>query len=104
VTESVDPTAYPTEEPYEDIEGADDSSDSPDETEPPSEEDAYEEISFTGIVQSISSGTWLIDGKTVEITSNSDVDDNINVGDEVDVQAWKHSDGTLEAERIESLE
>jgi hypothetical protein len=85
-------------------ESTQESPEEPSPTEVNSEEDPHEEIRFTGIVQSKSSGTWQIDGKTIEITSNSEVDDEIEVGDEVAVRAFEYSDGTIEAERIELAE
>lgn len=55
-------------------------------------------------MQSKSSGSWKIDGRTVEITSKSEVDKDREVGDEVEVRAFEYSDGTIEAERIELTE
>ena len=65
------------------------------------DDDAFEEIRFTGTVQSKSSGSWQIGGKTVIITSDTEIRDEISVGDEVEVRALEHPDGTIEAERIE---
>jgi hypothetical protein len=97
-------TLAPTDEVNEQPESTEESTEEPESTEESSEEDDYEEIKFAGTVQSKSSGSWTINGKTVDITSNSEVDSGINVGDEVDVRALKYPDGTIEAERIELVE
>lgn len=65
------------------------------------EEDDYEEIRFTGTVKSKSSGTWKVDGKTIEITFKLKVDVDIKVGDEVKVKAYEYPKGTIESGRIE---
>lgn len=68
--------------------------------EPNSQVEA-QEVNFTGTVQSISSQTWTISGKQVAITAQTEIGDDINVGDVVEVRALLMPDGTLVAKRIE---
>ncbi len=65
------------------------------------EPDAVEEVRFTGTVQSMSSQIWMIGGKQVVITPQTEIKDNINVGDLVEVRALLQPDGSLVAARIE---
>ena len=99
-TEDSTESSPPTEEVTPVPESTEESTEEPESTEEGEEED-YEEIKFTGTVQSKSSGSWTIAGKTVSITSNSEVDSGINVGDVVKVSALEYPDGSIEAERIE---
>ncbi len=59
------------------------------------------EVRFTGTVQSISSSSWTVGGKIVQITSFTEIKDNPQVGDVVEVRALQQSNGSLVAERIE---
>ncbi len=64
-----------------------------------------EGIEFTGRVDSIGSSTWVIDGVTVRITSQTEIKDpNIQVGDTVKVYAVRLPSGEVIAEEIELAE
>lgn len=65
------------------------------------DDDEAQEVRFTGVVQSISSGSWKVGGKTVKINSSTEIKDNPQVGDEVEVRALQQPDGSLVAEKIE---
>lgn len=65
------------------------------------EEDLEEEREFLGTVESISDSAWVIDGVTVTITSQTEIDAGLQVGSLVEVEALVTSDGTLIAEEIE---
>ena len=59
------------------------------------------EIEFYGTVQSIDGEIYLIDGRQVAVTVNTEVEDTIQVGDRVEVHAWVAEDGSLTAREIE---
>lgn len=65
-----------------------------DETDEPDEEE------FKGTVEAIG-GTWMISGRAVVITAETEIRNNPQVGDRVEVKAWRLNDGTLVARRIE---
>ena len=62
----------------------------------------FQEIVFTGIVESMDGGQWQINGEVVSVDAVTSVDGNIQVGDRVKVEASVSSDGTVIALRIES--
>ncbi|MCL5428364.1 MAG: DUF5666 domain-containing protein [Chloroflexi bacterium] len=66
-----------------------------------SDQEEAQEVIFTGTVESISSQTWTINSKHVAITAQTEIKDDIEVGDVVEVRALLMPDGTLVAERIE---
>ncbi|NIS82280.1 MAG: hypothetical protein GTO14_19210, partial [Anaerolineales bacterium] len=72
---------------------------SPIETEAPTEE-----VEFSGIVEAISGISWIIDGQVIGITTETEVEDDIVVGDFVRVHAQIAEDGTLTAIEIERFE
>jgi hypothetical protein len=59
------------------------------------------EIEFKGAVQSISGSLWVVAGKTLSVTGETEIRDNPGVGDRVKVVAWIQENGDLWAERIE---
>ena len=59
-----------------------------------------DETRFTGVVESISSGTWVVSGITLLITPQTDIRDMIMVGDLVEVRAITAPDGALIAVRL----
>lgn len=76
----------------------------PDETEEPDEDDdddEGQEVEFEGVVQSKSPSHWVIGGRTVALTAQTEIRDNPGVGDRVKVKARILSDGTWVADRIE---
>jgi len=68
------------------------------------EADDPERVHFSGTVTGISSGQWVIAGQTLRITGDSQIDEDLGVGDQAEVRALRYSDGHLEAERIEAAD
>ncbi|WP_376792960.1 DUF5666 domain-containing protein [Thermoflexus sp.] len=65
------------------------------------EENGEETLKWEGILQSISGSTWIIDGRAVQVTAQTEIRGDPRIGDRVEVQARRQPDGTLIAERIE---
>jgi hypothetical protein len=65
------------------------------------EDQESERVEFTGDVESISAGIWLIGGQTVIVTPETEIDGDPEVGDSVRVRAVRLANGDLVAERIE---
>jgi hypothetical protein len=59
------------------------------------------EVEFTGTVNALDAGTWIVDGITVMIDANTEIRDNPAVGQRVKVRAVRYADGRLIATRIE---
>jgi len=59
------------------------------------------ELEFTGTVEAMESGYWTIGGFTITITEATEIEDDIRVGDEVEVEAWVDMQGNIYAEEIE---
>ena len=59
------------------------------------------DVEFSGIVDSISSNEWEIDGTRIRITQDTEIKDEISVGDRVKVQVRIGQDGTILALEIE---
>jgi hypothetical protein len=73
----------------------------PSESPEPTESDEPDEQRFEGIVQSISGGTWVVGGVTVITTGSTDIRDNPQVGDNVEVRGFPQTDGSWIATRVE---
>jgi hypothetical protein len=73
----------------------------PSESPEPSETDEPDEERFEGIVQSINGGIWVVGGVTVITTGSTDIRDNPQVGDNVEVRGFPQTDGSWIATRIE---
>lgn len=76
------------------------------EIEPAEDDDldeADDEDEFFGTVESISDGSWVIGGRTVAVTSSTEIKGNLQVGDLVKVHA-SMVDGVLTAREIEPAE
>ena len=73
----------------------------PAEPDDDNEDELEEEREFLGSVESISDSVWVIDGVTVTITSQTEIDAGLQVGSLVEVEALVASDGSLIAEEIE---
>jgi hypothetical protein len=56
---------------------------------------------FTGVVQGISSDTWIISGIIITIDEGTDIDTDLKVGDIVNVRGWIVADGMWLARVIE---
>jgi hypothetical protein len=72
-------------------------------TETP-EKESPESVTFTGKVTSKSASQWVVDGRSVSITSETETDGGIQVGDKVEVRAIPLADGTFQAERIRKVD
>jgi hypothetical protein len=64
----------------------------------------FVEIEFTGEVESIDTNVWVVAGERLQIDINSDIDDDISVGDSVVVRAEQRLEGlyALDIELIEA--
>jgi hypothetical protein len=58
------------------------------------------ELEFEGIVESIGPDSWTVAGKTLAITTHTEIEGTIVVGDTVKVEAVASPDGTLTAREI----
>ncbi|MEA1977900.1 MAG: DUF5666 domain-containing protein [Chloroflexota bacterium] len=59
------------------------------------------EVEFTGIVEVMGVDTWTVSGITVFITSETEIDDGIEIGDVVDVEAVLDEEGEIIALEID---
>jgi len=57
-------------------------------------------FTLTGKVQSISDTSWEVDGKKIDVTPDTDIEDDIEVGDLARIKGIILGDGTLQAEEI----
>jgi hypothetical protein len=64
--------------------------------------DQSQEVVFTGTVEGIGAGQWTVSGQAISLTSTTSVDANIQVGDNVKVEAVVDQGGVVTAVRIES--
>lgn len=65
------------------------------------EKHAQDEVEFVGTVEAISDSEWTVDGRTVMVTSGTEIKDEIVIGDLVKVEAYEDGDGNLIAHEIE---
>lgn len=63
-------------------------------------EEEGETIEWKGVLQAISGSIWIIDGRAVQVTGDTEIREDPHVGDRVEVRARRQSDGTLIAVRI----
>ncbi len=63
-----------------------------------------EDVEFTGVVESIGAGAWQIGGQAVAVNAATEIRDNPQVGQTVEVRALRQADGTLLATRIRAEE
>lgn len=81
-----------------------------DEIAPPPEnrqgEEGNEKFEFTGIVDSIGTNSWVVDGRQVRIDAYTDIEDGISVGDLVRVRVEQRDDvaWALQIERMDDEE
>ncbi len=61
-------------------------------------------FSFNGIVQAMNTDTWTISGIVITVDAETDIDDDIHIGDVVAVDGWILDDGTWLAQHIEQVE
>ncbi|MEW6567362.1 MAG: DUF5666 domain-containing protein [Chloroflexota bacterium] len=57
-------------------------------------------VEFSGVVEAMGAESWTISGQVVAITTQTEIDDGIAVGDTVKVEAFVAADGTLTAHEI----
>ncbi len=65
------------------------------------DEHGQEEVEFKGKVEAMGDASWTVDGVTVLVTSSTEIEEAIQVGDRVEVKAVADQDGNLVALRIE---
>jgi hypothetical protein len=61
-------------------------------------------FSFNGIVEAAGGGAWTIAGIAITVDAETDIDDDIVVGDVVAVNGWILADGAWLAHRIERVD
>jgi hypothetical protein len=61
-------------------------------------------LHFTGVVEEIGTDAWVISGKTVKVDGQTEIDDDLKVGDPVSVSFMVLADGSWLALEIEALE
>ena len=71
------------------------------ETDEDDDDHDREEVEFIGTVGAISDIEWVIDGRIVLVTPDTEIEDDIIVGDVVNVEAYENEDGSLVAHEIE---
>jgi hypothetical protein len=114
-SDSATETAVPTEtvEPTETLEPTE--TDEPTETAEPTEVDDQDDddqgqdenqddSEFSGTVEQISADAWVVSGVTVLVTSETEIEDGISVGDAVKVEGTPNPDGTMTAHEIQADE
>lgn len=89
-------SALPTEEGEEEADQEEEKEEEDDE-----EGEDGEEVSFTGQIEAMAADNWVIGGRTVHLTSDTEIDDDLQIGDEAEVRAQRQEDGSLLAEKIE---
>lgn len=66
--------------------------------------DGGQKVEFVGTVEAISDGEWSIDGRSVIVLPDTEIEDDIQVGDLVKVEAYENSEGSLVAHEIELVD
>jgi hypothetical protein len=89
--ETSTPTREPTPRPTE----------TPRPTPTPEDHDKGDTVEWKGILQAIAGSIWVIDGRAVQVTSDTRIRGSPRVGDRVEVKARRQPDGTLVALEIE---
>jgi hypothetical protein len=75
--------------------------DDDDDDESGGESQEPEKAEFEGVVQAVGSSQWVVDGRTLVVNSETDIEDDPEVGDTVRVVAFLQADGSWWAEKIE---
>ena len=58
-------------------------------------------MEWTGVLQAIAGSTWIVDGRAVQVTAETEIRGDPRIGDRVEVKARRLPDGTLIAKRIQ---
>jgi hypothetical protein len=58
-------------------------------------------VTLTGTVTAISAGSWTVGGRAILVNGATEIQDNLSIGDPVKVTAFRQSDGSLLASKIE---
>jgi hypothetical protein len=82
----------------------DDTDDSDDDDGDDDDDGSQAEVKFTGEVQEKQDGYWVIDGRMVSITGETEIEGTIKQGDLVKVEAHESEDGSLIAHEIELVD
>jgi hypothetical protein len=67
------------------------------------QENLLGETEFTGIVESIDGDIWVIDGRSVRVTLQTELKEQIQIQDRVRIHAYQDVDGMLRAREIERV-
>jgi hypothetical protein len=110
-TETVEPTetagstetAEPSETPEvgDDDDQGEDQDNQGEDQDDQGEDDDENEADFTGTVEPMSADSWVISGVTVLISSETEIEGDIAVGDVVKVEGTLNPDGSITAREIE---
>jgi hypothetical protein len=113
-TETVEPTetagstetAEPSETPEvgDDDDQGEDQDNQGEDQDDQGEDDDENEAEFTGTVEQMSADSWVISGVTVLVSSETEIDGDIAVGDVVEVEGTQNPDGSITAREIEGDE
>jgi hypothetical protein len=68
------------------------------------EADEANEVEFTGTVQSMGANSWMIDGRTVLVSTGTEISGTIGVRDAVKVEGSLNADGKLSAREIKKVD
>jgi hypothetical protein len=71
-------------------------------TPAPSETARPEDVEFEGTLEAVNGALWTVGGQAVEVTGETEIRDNPQVGDPVRVRALRYADGRMVATRIEA--
>ncbi len=58
------------------------------------------EVQFTGLVEAMSPEAWTISGQTARIAPDTQIEDEVKIGDTVEAKALVEADGTLSLSRV----
>ncbi len=74
------------------------------EVENPDANDEAGQLEFSGTVQAMNAGSWMIGDRTVLVNSETEIKGTLAVGDLVKVEAFVNADGSLTAREIHKAE
>ncbi len=62
-----------------------------------------QKVEITGTVESMDGNQWVVNGQTITVDANTEIDAGIQVGDTVKVEAYVQADGSLLATEIHAV-